>query len=211
MIWREKRLLLIVLGVLLAANTVFFFTYRVQYQNRLDALEADLRDSEASLTNARATRVRTERQLAGYRKVEQDVAKIYEELWSTEGARLTALIGEVKRLALASDLQPRTYGFDRADAKAPARVGVSPNAAAAAAATRRAKPLGAVEVGVSFGVQGTYQQSRRLINLLELSPQFVIIDRVDLGARDGNMLSLNLHIKTLFKDTAPVDADGNRS
>ncbi|MFZ2492245.1 MAG: hypothetical protein WA208_12250, partial [Thermoanaerobaculia bacterium] len=83
--------------------------------------------------------------------------------------------------------------------------------AAAAATARRAKPLGAVEVGVSFSVQGTYQQSRRLINLLELSPQFVIIDRVDLGAREGNQLSLNLHVKTLFKDTAPVDADGNRS
>ena len=37
MIWREKRVLLIVLGVLLAANTVFFFTYRVQYKNRLQS------------------------------------------------------------------------------------------------------------------------------------------------------------------------------
>src|SRR5438874_2592741 len=32
MIWREKRILLIVLGLLLAANTVFFFTYRVRYE-----------------------------------------------------------------------------------------------------------------------------------------------------------------------------------
>ena len=31
MIWREHRILLIVLGVLFIANAIFFFTYRVQY------------------------------------------------------------------------------------------------------------------------------------------------------------------------------------
>src|SRR5205807_1245036 len=40
MIWREKRILLIVLGVLLLANTIFFFTYRVQYVSRLEDLDA---------------------------------------------------------------------------------------------------------------------------------------------------------------------------
>jgi len=39
MIWRERRTLLIVLGLLLAANTIFFFTYRVQYEQRLRDLD----------------------------------------------------------------------------------------------------------------------------------------------------------------------------
>ena len=41
MIWREKRTLLFVLGAALLANAIFFFTYRVQYENRLRALDAD--------------------------------------------------------------------------------------------------------------------------------------------------------------------------
>ena len=43
MIWREKRSLLIVLGLILVGNVVFFLTYRVQYQTRLD--ETSSRDS----------------------------------------------------------------------------------------------------------------------------------------------------------------------
>lgn len=210
MIWREKRFLLLILGILLAANTIFFFTYRVQYQNRLDALEADLKEAESELTNARATRVRAQRQVAAYRQVEKDVNRIYEEQWATQGERLTAMIAEVKRLAIASDLHPRSYAFERADAKAPARV-AGADGTTAAQSLRRTKAVGAVEVGVAFGVDGTYQQARRLINLLELSPQFVIIDGVDLSSRDGNLLSLNLHLKTLFKDTAPDLPAGRQS
>jgi RNase P/RNase MRP subunit p30 len=54
---------------------------------------------------------------------------------------------------------------------------------------------------MSFTVAGSYQQIRRLINLLELSRQFVIIDRISLTTAQDQMLTLNLHLKTLFRDT----------
>ena len=69
--------------------------------------------------------------------------------------------------------------------------------------------IGTTTVEIAFTVQGTYEQSRRLINLLELSDQFVIIDGIGLAsisttnAAPGadKTLTLNIRLKTLFRDT----------
>ena len=189
MIWREKRLLLVILGALLAANVLFFFTYRVQYEARLKELDTRLQESEARLQQAKDRRATAERQYAAYRKVERDVQQVYNERWSTQSARLGALISEVKRLAVASQLVPQTYSFTQAAGRAD-----------------QSGSLGATTVGISFQVAGTYQQARRLINLLELSPQFVIVDSISLSSQGGDVLGLSLHVKTLFRDpnAAPV-------
>ena len=199
MIWRERRVLLIILSVLLLANAVFFFTYRVQYQRRLDALDEQLAQNEAQVDRARNARLKAERTYQAYRQIEHDVQQVFDEHWSTQHARLTALIGEVKRLAIASNLVPKSYSFGQMAAAAPG----------AAATSRRSQPIGVTEVGITFEVAGTYEQVRRLINLLELSRQFVIVDQIALGAREGNALTLRLHLKTLFRDEENPVA-GNR-
>ena len=192
MIWAEKRTLLIVLGLLLAANTAFFLTYRVQYQSRLDDLDTRIETSEKALQDARTARLTAERQLQAYRKSEQDVALVLNEHWSTQTRRFTPLIAEVKRLAIASSLVPQTYAFASSDAKAAATPG----------ARSKKDNLGAREVGISFTVRGTYQQVRRLINLLELSQQFVIIESIHLASAQDQTLTLDLRLKTLFRDDA---------
>jgi uncharacterized protein YxeA len=181
MIWREKRILLIILGVLLAANTIFFFTYRVHYENRLRAFDARLDEKKAQLEAARRARVTAEQQLAAYRKVEKDVRQIYDAEWSTQQQRLVPMIREVMRLAAASQLMPKSFSFDRAMTKGPKAT------------------TNAMQVGVGFAIEGTYQQVRRLINLLELSDQFMIIDRIGLSSESGDKLNLSIHVKTLFR------------
>ncbi|HWS72582.1 MAG TPA: hypothetical protein VN605_10735 [Thermoanaerobaculia bacterium] len=185
MIWRERRTLLIVLGILLAANTIFFFTYRVQFEQRLRDLETRKGQMEQRLTEVRNARQLAERQYAAYRRVQKDIDEIYNVRWSTQSARLAPLITEVKRLAAASQLIPPTYSFSTTNTKADAT-----------------GTLNTSVVGIAFGVQGNYQQIRRLINLLELSPQFVIIDSISLAAATEQNLSLTLHVKTLFRDTS---------
>ncbi len=184
MIWREKRFLLAILGVLLVANAIFFFTYRVQYQSRLKDLEDHRQRSEARLTQARSRRLAAERRVALYRKVQHDVEDIYDKRWGTEQQRLSALIGEVKRLAVASNMIPASTSYTR--------VPVS---------RQRKGSIPAEEMGISFTVRGDYQQVRRLINLLELSQQFVIIDQIALSSADTQNLTLTLRLKTLFRDT----------
>lgn len=196
MIWRERATLLIVLAIVLLANTVFFFTYRVQYQSRLDSLDSRLEDAKAELDRVRNSRIRADRTVQSYQQVEKDVQQVFDEYWSTQPKRLTLLIGEVKHLAAASNLAPPGYGFDMAEATSDAN------------ARRRSELIGANEVGISFNVQGTYPQVRRLINLLELSRQFVIIDKIALSSATGDSLSLTLHLKTLFRSESPTT--GNR-
>ncbi len=194
-IWREKRILLIVLGVLLAANTIFFFTYRVQYENRLRALDSRLDEVKSQLEEARRARVAAEQQVAAYRKIEKDIQEIYDRRWATEVQRLTRLITEVKRLTAQSQLAaPRSFSFQRAVMKG----------------TGASSPNTTV-VGIGFTVEGRYQQVRQLINRLELSDQFVIIDQIGLSSESGEILTMTLHVKTLFRDTtAPRRPIGNQ-
>ena len=193
MIWREKQLLLIVLAVLLLANTVFFFTYRVQYVSRLEDLDARQAQVQASLEQAHRARLTAEQQLAAFKKVQNDLQVLYNERWSTPMQRLTALIDEVKKLAAASHLEPPSYQFTNTENK-----------------TESKGSIGTNTVGISFTVQGTYEQVRRLINLLEFSDQFVIIDGISLastGTAADKTLTLNIKLKTLFRDVrtgAPV-------
>jgi hypothetical protein len=202
MIWREKRMLLIVLGLLLLANTIFFFTYRVQYVSRLQDLDARQSQAEAQLEQARNARITAEQQLAAYKKVQADLQVLYNERWSTPMQRLTALIDEVKRLAAASHLQPPAYSFSSGGSK---QASSDPNATKGS--------IGTNTVGIAFTVQGTYEQVRRLINLLELSDQFVIIDGISLGANGAaadKVLTLNIRLKTLFRDTRMPAPAANR-
>jgi Tfp pilus assembly protein PilN len=191
LIWREKRVLLIILGVLLVANTIFFFTYRVQYQTRLDGLEQRRALAQDQLNQARAAHAAADQRYNSYRKIQSDVQTIYDKQWSTESQRLTALISEVKRLAAASQLVPPSYSFTEVQQKV------------------KGIP-GAKTVGITFTVQGNYQQVRRLINLLELSRQFVIIDHIGLSSADSQTLTVNLSLKTLFRDPTAPQAGANQ-
>ena len=193
MIWREKRTLLIVLGLLLAANTIFFFTYRVQYESRLEAFDARRDTANAQLAEAKRARVAAEQQVAAYRKIERDVTDIIENRWSTQDARLTRLITEVKGLAVRATLTPAAYSFSRGEAKS------APGPSSGSAARGNQK-IGATEMSIKFMVQGTYEQIRRLINMIETSPQFVIIESLSLSGAEAQNLTLNIHVKTLFHD-----------
>jgi Tfp pilus assembly protein PilO len=190
MIWRERRILLLILAVLLIGNVVFFLTYRVQYQSRLDALDERLDQAEAQLEKTRRLRADAEAKLQAYKKVERDVVRVFDEHWSTRPRRLTLLIAEVKRLADASNAIPKAYSFAKKDEVKPV----------AGMARGRNIALGANEVSINFSVDASYDQIRRMINLLELSQQFVIIEGIALTAGEENHLNLTLQLKTLFRD-----------
>ncbi len=196
MIWREKRILLAILGLLLLGNIVFFLTYRVQYQSRLDEMDERLAQAQGQLDKTKRQRADAEMAVAAYRKIERDVQLVYDETWSTQPKRLTAMIAEVKRLAIASNAVPRALSFGKS------------NAVDKSSSTRRLDAVGAREVSISFSVQATYEQVRRMINLLELSNQFVIIDQISLSEADPTKLTLTLRIKTLFRDE-PAPGAGN--
>ena len=191
MIWREKKWLLIGLGAFLLANVVFFVTYRVQYEERVQDLNAKLEEAQDRLKKARNERATAEQELITYQETVKNIEIIYGDIWSTSDRRLASLIIEIRQLADKSGLTLKAIDYDLSAQK---------------------KELGANFFVVSFGVQGTYAQIRRLINLIELSRQFVIIDEISLtGDPAGSaLLQMNLQLKTLFGGV-PVPRVGEAS
>ncbi|HEX6639490.1 MAG TPA: hypothetical protein VF215_00180, partial [Thermoanaerobaculia bacterium] len=164
-----------------------------QYQTRIDTLDERLAQVQGELDAAHTARVTAEQTFQSYRKVQNDVLEVFNEHWATQPERFTKLFAEVTRLAMASSLEPAAYSFQRGEAK---RV----------SSGSKRETLGATEVNISFGVRGTYEQVRRLINLLELSRQFVIIEGITLNATENENLSLELRLKTIFRDEQPGGA-----
>ncbi len=188
MIWREKRVWLIVLGLMLAADVFVFVTYRVQFQKRIEDVDARRVQAEARLAKEHAMRLAAEDAYTHDRKVQADLDTLYNSRWATQTERLTPWINEIKRMATASQLIPRVLSFAHVDEKD-------------AAATTKLKGIGTTTATISYSVQGNYQQVRRLINLLELSDQFVIIDSLTVAvAGDPNLLTLTLRLKTVFRE-----------
>lgn len=187
MIWREHRRLFLILGAILLLNVGFFLTYRVRYQQRVEDLEQRHARAESDLTRAQNARRTAERELAAYRDVERGIARVYNDWWSTPDERLTPLILEIRRLARKSDLEPTSVGYNRAEAT---------------------KESGASTMNISFGVSGTYSQVRRLINLIELSKQFVVIDEIAIGENNAGdaTVGLRISLKTIFRDTGTGDS-----
>lgn len=180
MIWKEKRWLLAILGALLLANLLFFVTYRVRFQQRVDAFDARLDQTRELLVQARASRASTEKELGVYRQIVTTVDRVYDEWWGTPEDRLAPLLLELRALARRSGLIPRAISYDQG---------------------QQTKEGDTSSLAISFGVAGTYDQIRRLINMLELSDQFVIVDEITLG-QGGKGLHLNIRLRTLFRAPA---------
>ena len=188
MIWREHRILLGVLAALLVANAIFFFTYRVQYETRLSAMDARLHQAEGDLLRARNKRVSAEQSVTNYKQVQTDLQTLYNSRWATEPERLTRLYTEIKKLAADSQIgMPRSFSFGRTEDREMQKSG----------------GVGSVTVTIVFNAQGSYQQLRRLINRLELSNQFVIIDALSIGSGSSpDNLTVSVRLKTLFREPA---------
>lgn len=194
MIWREKQWILIGISALLLLNIIFFLTYRVRYQERISDLDARLATSETKLDQARKVRAVSEGKLRAYREVEKEIESVYSDRWSTPQLRLTRLLQEMSSLAVASQLIPKATSYSQS-----------------AQEVRRESM--ATTMDINFSVQGTYQQARRLINLLELSDEFVIIRSIALSgaSADSNTISLSLQLQTLFRgDEHPATTSRGR-
>lgn len=186
MIWREKRWLLIILGVFFVANLLFFVTYRVRFQQRVDDLDARREAVVAELTTARAERASAEKDVQTLNQIVSTIDTVYNEWWATPQERLVPLLNEMRELARRSELQPPSTSYDQVESGR--------------------DRTNAATLGISFSVAGSYEQVRRLINMLEYSDEFVIIEEIQLASgSDGSNLMLNIRLKTLFRsDDAPV-------
>lgn len=185
MIWKERKWLLVGLGVLLAINIVFFVTYRVRYENRINALNSDLAVAKENLKETSEQRKEAQQLLASVDRTRDDLSRVYDQWWSTRPERLAPMIVELQTLARKSGLNPpgRSYNWSE---------------------QRSGQTAGAEALTVAFRVEGSYEAIRNLINLIEMSPHFIIIEEIGLvdASDGGKLLGMSLRLKTLFRADA---------
>lgn len=175
---RTRYIVLTVLGVLLTANVIIFFSYRVRQQERVNELHAKREQLEAQLLDASNVRASKERQLKAYLETIDTVNEVLSKRWATPKERLVPLILEVRSLAEKSRLRPSSISYS---------------------ATEPTKNSDVTTIDISFGVQGSYEQVRKLVHMIEHSRQFVYIDEISLTGSEESTLQLNLRLKTLFR------------
>lgn len=187
--WKERRIWILLVATVLVLNIVFFFTYRVRYEQRVDDARARLEQTKEQLASAKARRVDFEQQLGAHKTMVDTIATVYDIWWSTPDKRLTKLIVELRALVAKCGLTVESVSYSRPGAS-----------------DEITTPM-----EMSFTVRGSYMQLRQLINLLEVSDQFVIIDSVSFaGDQPDGSISLNLRLRTLFKGDPTLRAAGRR-
>lgn len=204
-IWRQRLWVWLPALLFFLANAVAFSIYRFGYADRVQALNEDLDKVQEELQPVQARRVELETLLRKARTTETQVAQLY-GLFSTPSQRSTSAMTEVRNLSRRAGLDFRSINYGK----------------------REVEDIGLIRHSFTFSVAGTYGELRQFINLLELSPSFLILDEIGLsessgeeGVERGSELRITLTLSTLYtgeegdsegagvaQRTAPVSAPG---
>lgn len=175
----SHRAVLLLLGILFAVNVVIFFSYRVRQQERIGSLREQRDALTEQLEAARTERTTLTSQIAAVQQLEVELNRIFNETWGEPDDRLTPLLRELYSHAARSGLQPASRSYSNEQATRPGE---------------------ATAMTISFAVEGTYEQLRRMISLLEASDQYVVIDSLRLSGSEGEQLRISLQLRTLFRE-----------
>lgn len=180
--WRRNlRLWVPALAFFLVALGLLVF-YRAALADDAELGQARLARRTEELETLRAERARVAGYLDRAAALETGLEDFFGVRLASEAASLTRIIAEVKQLSLQAGLEPQQITYDRESIEGESVM-------------RRS---------LVFPVEGTYQELRQLINFLELSDSFLILEEVRLrGDETGTAeLRIDLTISTLFLEDA---------
>lgn len=181
-VWRERPWTWIVPLAFVALNLLVFGIYRARYAGGVEKLEARYEQDAEVLAQLRDSVAQANGLLTRAERQQEEIDLLYSVHFATESERFTALLREVRTLARTAGLDPGSYTYPETDLE----------------------DFSLVQRQVNFGVEGTYEQLRTFLNLLELSDQFVTLETVALGGQSTGtsspVLSVRLSLTTYFLD-----------
>jgi hypothetical protein len=139
-------------------------------------MEREVERETATLQELTTKEETLRRVLADARSSRIALDQLYRRGLATEAERLTQLLSEFKRLAQRAGLEPTTISYPE----------------------QSLAEYGLVRMSLVFAVEGSYAQVRMLINLLERSDLFLVLERVALRNSDASTLGISLQVSTLF-------------
>jgi hypothetical protein len=152
--------------------------YQASFSGRAHLGSALLDRRTHELEQLRRHRMNVTESLDRIERNKRDIEEFFESRLATESTRLTAVISEVKALAQRAGLEPQSIGYP----------------------SQAMKDFDLSTRFMVFSVEGSYSQLRRLINFLELSEMFLVIDEISLtGHGNSEKLQINLRVSTTFR------------
>lgn len=156
----------------------FLSVFALKFADEAQVARNRLTRRTEELDAIRAKRERAESIVDQIRASEEELADFYGRRLSSESHALTRIIAEIKDLCDRAGIPPTSLNYARETV-----VGQD--------VSRRT---------ITFAVDGSYAQLRQLINFIELSDSFLILEQVGLRGNDveGTPLRISLKLSTLF-------------
>jgi hypothetical protein len=176
-LWRRRLWIWLPPAVVLAAATFYLVVLERGMRSQGAALDARLLTAQREHAAAQESLAKLEALAAAAQATREQVERLKEEKFATEGGRFTSLIREIKQLAEHAGLDPRDIGYPE----------------------ESYTDLGLVKRSFVFVVQGSYANLRAFLFLLEFSPSYVTVDQIlvnDLASSKG--LGVSLRLSTFF-------------
>lgn len=176
-VWRDRVWLWLLPLSLVLFGGAALVLHQTSFSGRARLGSAFLESRSNELKQLRRHRLDVMESLAQIESNQRNVAEFYASRLATESSRLTAVIAEVKDLARRAGLEPKSISYP---SQAVADFDLS------------------IRYMV-FSVTGSYSQLRRLINFLELSDMFLVLNEISLGGHgNGKDLRISLRLSTVF-------------
>ena len=178
----EHRRVVLPLVIALGINVVVFAAGVYPLSQRVANIEQRDRTAEEQLLAAQRDHAQAAGTLSGKDRAATELASFYKDVLPSDLAgarRLTHL--RLAQLARESDLKFLHASFEPV--------------------AERNRTL--TRLKIEMTLSGSYADMRAFIHQLETSPEFVVIDNVELGeGAEGGPLSVTLHLSTYYRDTA---------
>jgi Tfp pilus assembly protein PilO len=178
----EHRRVVVPLVIALAINVVVFAAGVYPLSQRVANIEQRDRTAEEQLLAAQRDHAQAAGTLSGKDRAATELASFYKDVLPSDLAgarRLTHL--RLAQLARESNLKFLRSTFEPV--------------------AERNRTL--TRLKIEMVLSGSYADMRAFIHQLETSPEFVVIDNVELGeGAEGGPLSVTLHLSTYYRDTA---------
>ena len=149
----------VLLCVVAVALWVWQTSGTIGREAQLRTAVSDLETSIGRLQNVRAVAAGDRTTVA---ELDEEIRRIYSEVFGSAEERLTNILREVERAAREAQMLPDQFGYS-ADQE---------------------ESLDCVVFGISFAVTGHYEQIRRMLGILQSSPEFLTIDSISFKGED---------------------------
>lgn len=188
-IWRQRFWLWLAPLLFFLVNLAVLGFYRYAYAGKVDVVRARVESEAEQLAKLETNRESLAQMHERIRNNQAHVEELREVWFATEATRLTRTIARIKALVRDAGLAPESYNYP----------------------SELIEGQDLVRYHFGFQVEGTYEQIRRLVNFLELTEDFLIIEEISLDERGGSGGDAVLRVRFLLSTVFVVEETARRA